>query len=179
MQRIIEAILFLIEEGERRSAPLTQYQIVKSLFLADTDHLQNYGRPITFDNYAALEFGPVPETAYDLLKPTSLPPVGIDMWPLWEREPAGGKAFRYVRPKRVANIRVLSKSDQSALLEALETAMTLPFGRIVDITHKHPAYEKAWTARGTKMSNRMDYKLLVPNNDGDLLDEIAHASKFI
>jgi uncharacterized phage-associated protein len=180
VRRILESILFLIEEGVGKGAPLTQYQIVKSLFLADLHHLQNYGRPITFDNYAALEFGPVPETAYDILKPSSRPiPGEEENWPLWEREPAGGKAFRYVRPKRSANKRVLSKSDQLALGEAMETAIKLPFGRIVDITHKHPAYEKAWSSRGTKMSMRMDYKLLLPDDDSELLEEIVHASKFM
>lgn len=180
MKRILESVLFLIEEAEAIGAPLTQYQIVKALFLADVDHLQNYGRPITFDNYAALEFGPVPETAYDLLKPSSSPPADhFGPWPLWDREPAGGKAFKYVRPKRAANRRVLSRSDQSALLEAMETARSLPFGRIVDITHKHPAYAHAWGSRGAKMSKRMNYALLLPDTDYDLADEIAHASKFV
>lgn len=179
-RRIVEAILFLIEEGQGKGAPLTQYQIVKSLFLADVDHLQNYGRPITFDNYSALEFGPVPETAYDLLKPNALKPDGIQgPWPLWDREPAGGKAYSYVRPKRRPNMRVLSISDKSALLEALETAKTLPFGRIKDITHKHPAYVTAWESRGHRMSNRMNYCLLLSENDSDLAEEIAHASKFM
>ena len=47
---------------------ITQYDIVKSLFLADKAHLNRYGRPITFDNYFAMKDGPVPNLAYNLLK---------------------------------------------------------------------------------------------------------------
>lgn len=38
-KKILEVILFLLEEGERRGLLLTQYDIVKSMFLADKKHL--------------------------------------------------------------------------------------------------------------------------------------------
>src|SRR6266446_7375344 len=66
--RIVEAILFIFAEACERKIAVTQYDIVKSLFLADRAHLNKYGRPITFDNYVAMEHGPVPSTAYNFLK---------------------------------------------------------------------------------------------------------------
>lgn len=93
--RILEAILFLIG----RSSSLSQYEIVKSLFLADRTHLNTYGRPITFDNYVAMEHGPVPSLAYDALKP-SYNFAGT----FKEERPwvtiRDGKKNRFVNPKR-------------------------------------------------------------------------------
>jgi hypothetical protein len=54
--RILAAMLFLMNEHPG----LTQCQIVKSIFLADEQHLNTYGRPVTFDNYVAMPRGPVP-----------------------------------------------------------------------------------------------------------------------
>src|SRR5579871_5139061 len=66
--RIVESVLFLVNEAHNQRFHLTQYDIVKSLFLADTIHLNRYGRPITYDNYVAMENGPVPSKAYNILK---------------------------------------------------------------------------------------------------------------
>lgn len=178
--KLLEAILFLIEEGERDRSPLTQYQIVKSLFLADVAHLNQFGRPITFDNYAALEFGPVPSEAYEMLKPTyrwrlHFP---LDRAP-WEREPASltSKAYRYVRPARSPNLRVLSRSDLQHLAAALERVRELGFGGTRDETHQHPAYVDAWSRRGDRLSVAMDYGQLLGEDDPDTLADIAFASR--
>src|SRR5271155_2168922 len=41
-ERILEAIIYLINKGKN----LSQYDIVKTIFLADKAHLNRYGRPI-------------------------------------------------------------------------------------------------------------------------------------
>src|SRR5436189_4235490 len=68
VQRIVAAISLIIDEAREAGQPITQYDIVKSLFLADRSSLNKYGRPITFDNYAAMKDGPVPSLAYNFLK---------------------------------------------------------------------------------------------------------------
>ncbi|HBP60233.1 MAG TPA: hypothetical protein DD668_11675 [Alphaproteobacteria bacterium] len=69
--KIRESVLFLLNNT---SAGLDQYKIAKAIFLADVGHLNKFGRPITYDNYVAMKFGPVPSKTYDLLrhKPESL-----------------------------------------------------------------------------------------------------------
>ena len=57
-QKILESVLFLIELAEKETYHPTQYELVKSIFIADFHHLKKYGRPITFDNYSAMELGP-------------------------------------------------------------------------------------------------------------------------
>jgi uncharacterized phage-associated protein len=169
--KLLEAILYLIQRGEALGTPLTQYQIVKSLFLADVSHLNVYGRPITFDNYAALEFGPVPVTAYDMLKPENQ-----HNW-LWEREPVTSRAYRYVRPSRPPNLRKLSGSDRKVLDEALDRVRELGFGGVRDETHAHRAYVEAWERRGQAASARMQYRLLLESPDDELLEDLVYASR--
>jgi hypothetical protein len=182
-RRIVEAILFLIEEAERRRTYVTKYDIVKTLFVADSQHLNNYGRPITFDNYYAMENGPVPTEAMSMLEPSydggSF--IGAE-WPLWSTEPSpedGPKARKYVRPKRSPNLRVLSATDVSALEDALTAIKAQSFGQVRDLTHRHRAYQEAWARRGGKGSVLMDYGLLFDTPDPEALEELVHASKHI
>src|SRR3569833_2759794 len=116
IQKILEAVLFLLREAANADLRLTQYDIVKSVFIADLFHLEKYGRPISFDNYAAMENGPVPSETYNLLKPDydGRSFSGED-WPLWSTAPAKDKpsesATYYFAPHRGPNTRKLSKSD--------------------------------------------------------------------
>ncbi len=60
IRKILEAISYVIAEGRRRCLLVEQYDILKTLFLADKSHLNKFGRPVTFDNYFAMRAGPVP-----------------------------------------------------------------------------------------------------------------------
>lgn len=175
-RKILEAVLYLIGEAERRGDALTQYQIVKSIFLADTAHLNAYGRPVTFDNYSALQFGPVPEEAYDMLKPNYdwAAKVGVKAAP-WSRVQVSASAYRYVKSERTYDERVLSKTDVKALADALETVRELGFGGLVDHTHKHPAYVDAW-GDGADKRRPMNYALLFDEPDEEGAEEIAYTS---
>ena len=182
-QKIAEAILFLIEEAERASTIITQYEIVKSIFVSDIFHLKKFGRPVSFDNYVAMEFGPVPSETYDMLKPAYAGAryFGAD-WPLWQREKAperGSRTYKYMQAARPANRRKLSESDMIELAEARKIVGTLGFRGVVDWTHKHKSYASAWVADGTKGAYDMDYHLLIENEDEDLVSDLAHASKYI
>jgi|WetSurMetagenome_2_1015567.scaffolds.fasta_scaffold74511_2 hypothetical protein len=178
--KIIEAILLLIEEAGRRKRALTQYEIVKSLFIADFWHLKKFGRPVTFDNYVAMKFGPVPSEAYDMLKPNyvwkGVP--APDGWPLWDRNAIeGSTAAHFENPRRPVNRRKLSETDIGELMEALKFVTNLGFGGVRDWTHLNPAYVDAWEARGDRKSNDMKYELLLEGNDKELVTDLAHASK--
>jgi len=181
-RKILESILFLIEEAARRGTYATQYELVKSLFLADISHLEEHGRPITFDNYVAMKFGPVPSESYDMLKPEYKPsPLLSDVWPLWDRQPSpqdGANAFKYISPKRPANRRSISQTDVAALTDALNKVKSLGFGALRDLTHKHRAYLEAWRDDGDRAAYDMQYKLLLPADDEEREEEIVHASKY-
>ena len=182
-RRIVEVILFLIEEAERRGTYVTKYDIVKSLFVADVAHLNNYGRPISFDNYYAMKDGPVPSATYELLgdeRPKNFT-LEFGDWPMWSREVSpkdGAKAIKFVRPKRSPNLRVLSETDVNALKEALSLIKAQSFTETRDMTHEYPAYLEAWKDDGVKKSYLMNYNLLVEGEDKEVVSDIVHASHY-
>lgn len=181
-RKIVESILFIIERAGEGGAYPTQYAIVKSIFAADLFHLQKYGRPVTFDNYSALPFGPVPSETYDMLKPGyDAADLHEEVWPLWERKHApeiAGTAYRYCNPKRPANRRRLSQSDMDELSSAYELVKQLGFVGTRDWTHDHPAYKNAWESRGSSKSSPMDYVQLVGLEDEELVNDLVYASNF-
>ena len=169
--KIIEAILFLISEADKSNKPITQCDIVKSIFLADRRHLNEFGRPVTFDNYCAMEHGPVPSLAYDILKST-------DDFP-WTRSDTDTARKNYHTARRAVDEDVLSPSDMKVLSDALTTVRSLGFGQIKKLTHEDPAYVDAWDPEEGRAAFEMSYSLLfdAPNVEKSL--DLAHASKHI
>lgn len=182
-KKILETILFIIARWPAAVGP-TQYEIVKSVFVADLEHTNKYGRPVTFDNYSALYFGPVPENTYDAIKPGYKwfrRNFGID-GPLWDVKPAGGlskKALNFYNLKREPNLRALSQSDIACLVSAMNVVKSLGFAGVRDWTHEHPACKDAWERRGDKQSSPMYFENLIAGEDEDLMHELVHASKHI
>lgn len=63
---VINSLLYLLKKFEgQRSGFLRLFKI---LYFAEQKHLVKYGKTITNDVYAAMENGPVPSLAYDLVK---------------------------------------------------------------------------------------------------------------
>jgi hypothetical protein len=181
-KKILESVLFLISEAERRNLYVTEYDIVKSIFLADVAHLNQYARPITFDNFVAMKDGPVPSATRDVLQPEFNPRYQFsgEVWPPWDRErsPADGPlAHKFVKPKRRADLRVLSETDVHALSEALSVIKSLRFSEIRSETHKHPAYTEAWERRGDRKAAEMDYAKLLDAADEEMIEDLVYSSK--
>ncbi|QJX04100.1 Panacea domain-containing protein [Rhizobium brockwellii] len=153
--RILETVVFLISEADRLGKQATQYDIVKSIFLADRRHLNEYGRPITFDRYVAMEHGPVPSSVYDLLKKD---PVAAGL--PWTRIQTGAKTYRYTDAQRVFDEGILAESDCEALAESFVTVKSLGFAQIRKLTHEDPAYVDAWEDDSDKKSFDISYVML-------------------
>jgi uncharacterized phage-associated protein len=174
--RIIEAILFLVSEAARLGVPLTQYDCVKSIFIADRAHLNKYGRPITFDNYVAMTHGPVPSRTYDILKEK----IAADL--PWSRRAApeiGETCFAYENPKRGASEDVLSQTDFDELRTSLTVVKALRFNQIKRITHLDPAYVDAWDDESERAQFPMSYALLFDTPNDEKAEEISFYSKHI
>lgn len=147
-ERILEGILCLLNEAKDRGLRLTQYDIVKSFFLADRSHINKYGRPISFDNYKAMLHGPVPSLVYDLLKnDVKFREIFGDGGPPWVKEPApkvGKRAFYYDSPARMCDEEELAPSEIRAFKDALSVVLTLGFSQLRKLTHEDPSYVDAW-----------------------------------
>lgn len=174
--------MFLVNEAHRGAFRITQYDAVKSLFVADTIHLNRYGRPITYDNYVAMANGPVPSKAYDILKDEagSIRQYG-GKFP-WVRVAApelGDKCFSFERPARQASEDVLSPSDIEALSAALKMVRAMGFSGTKKLTHDHPAYKDAWRKRGERKQHPMQYALLFDKPNLERARELSFVSKHL
>ena len=151
---------------------ITQYDIVKSLFLADKAHLNRYGRPITFDNYFAMKDGPVPNLAYNLLKRDnySLRRLRIKEVP-WTSTlaPKISENAKFFSSKEGQDNPEdhLSDSDMEELRNALAKVKRLGFKQVRKLTHDDPAYVDAWDEDGLVRSFSMSLSLLFdkPNEE--------------
>ncbi len=182
LNRIIEAVLFVVREAERRKIAVTQYVVVKTIFLADKGHLNKYGRPITYDNYVAMENGPVPSVTYNVLKehPKVVARYGKPFpWHRREAPELGIRCFAFERPSRGVNEDVLSPSDMQELEAALQTVNLLGFKQIRKLTHDDPAYRAAWQRDGDRRQYPISYSLLFEVPNEKLAAELAFLSKHI
>lgn len=176
VEKVLEAILRVIETGEKTGTPPTQFEIAKTVFLADYRHLEAYGRPVTFDNFIAMVHGPVPSLTYNMLKPGfAWSEIGYPTAP-WRTRSAGDKKRRYYDPARPANLRKLSETDVSALDTAFKEVRAMGFGKTSDFTHQLVAYKNAWETRGSKKGQPMDLRMLLPDFDDEMIEDLQHLS---
>lgn len=179
-RRILEALLFVLGDGDKRKACLTQHTTVKTFFLADK---ARYGCPITFDNYSAMEHGPVPSLVYDALKDgfNFLHHFGEARAP-WERMPApelGKGAIIFFAPHREPDLEALSESDLEELSNALTIVLSLTFGQLRKLTHEDAAYVDAWEDDEERRAFDMSYGLLFEVPDYERAAQLAFNSEHL
>jgi hypothetical protein len=152
IDKIIEALLYLAHK--RPGAD--KYQAVKFFYLADRDHLSRFGRPLTFDNYYALSYGPVASTTLDLLNGASPALFGAHETALPFKTEKGfvktksGKETEttFIRePLREVNFDLFSKSDLEVLDKIISRYKNASFDDLYNETHKDFAYKNAWENR--------------------------------
>jgi uncharacterized phage-associated protein len=176
LEKIVELLLYLAH----KRPDADQYQAVKFLYLADREHLNRYGRPITFETYFALPFGPVATHALDMLENdgTVLRKAHIDSLP-FEIEKLG-KMTLIRAPKRAVNHEVFSKSDLKVFDEILKKYGHMSFDELYKLTHSHFAYKNAWDHRrgGTKRAE-MKYEDMVEEgaNKANLIEEFESVAE--
>lgn len=173
LHRIEAAILYLLASAQE----LSQYDIVKSLFLADRAHMNKYGRPITFDNYVAMEHGPVPSMAYDALKPEYAYRQRFGHERPWTSipDPANPKANRFTALRK-PRLEYLSETDREELDAALAMVRSLTFPQLRRLTHEDPAYVEAWERRGAKASAPIRLALLIEEDGEELASDLSYVS---
>jgi uncharacterized phage-associated protein len=174
--KTLQSLLYLISEANARGRRPSQYDLVKATFLADRAHLNRYGRPITFDRYFAMEHGPVPSFAYDVLKP------GFNWRTLnmggapWAAE-ALDKVHRFSIADVGPDMRKLSSSDQKCLADALTIVLSLTFKQIRKLTHEDRAYVDAWRDEEDSHAFPMNMELLLDEPDDASIDDLRHLAE--
>jgi len=127
--KALESLVFLANKDRR------QYWILKSIYLADKEHLRRYGRQIFGDRYIAMKLGPVPSLAYDIVKSVR---EGADGYNFPEPIPAtalNAPDNRTVIALREAHVDLLSASEIACLNEAYKSIEKLTMQEVMILTH--------------------------------------------
>jgi uncharacterized phage-associated protein len=150
------------------------HAILKLLFFADKEHLNEYGRPIVGGTYNALNYGPVSQPTYDILKrdPLAMEVLGADDGLPFKVE-GGYRVFA----DRAADVRKLSKSDVEALELTWQKYSALDFDNLTRVSHEHPAYKNAEEIG----RQRMLYEEFLegPNASLEVVEDLKAAAKRI
>lgn len=119
------------------------YWVLKALYFADIEHLHEFGRFIYGDSYVALQHGPVPSNAYNLVQNVRQKCAGI-----FEEDPAKFDGLFSVKdndtivPLVQADTSCFSKSDLHCLDNAIEKVRPLSFTKLKNLSHDS-AYKQA------------------------------------
>lgn len=182
-EKIVELMLYLAH----RMPGADKYQAVKFFYLADKEHLERYGRPITQERYVALDYGPVASSVKDFMERDrfTMKAAGIDDLPfnLETKERANKTALVTLgSPRRNVDFDVFSKSDIRVFDDVLDRYGKCSFEELYNITHDHFAYKRAWESkpRGAK-SAPMLYEEMIesPDRRKSIVEDIGPVAKFV
>ena len=132
LQKAVEVLLYVTARMP------VMYRALKAIYFADKQHLLKYGGLMYGEAYIAMEHGPVPSTAYDIVK-VALPPCTCD--DMTRARALFQHADRQLVPAREANLDYLSESDMECLDEAIAQIAALPNAELQRISHEDPAYK--------------------------------------
>jgi uncharacterized phage-associated protein len=175
LDKLVNALAFFAAKNVKG---LTVLKAAKLLYLADQYHFHHYGRPVTGDSYVAMELGPVPETAYQLLsrivagdevndaaKEHLLRHLSVYRgW--W-----GTLKYPLLRLRTRPDIDVFSESDLEALHATVNAYGNVPARQLVDLTHEHQAYKKADSDRAPYSSVPLPYEYFLADAPDALREE--------
>ena len=114
------------------------HKIFKVLYFADQKHLTRYGTLITDDKYVAMNNGPVPSMAYDILK--ALRGEGLLAKSKDQFTPYFELQTKYlVKAKAEPDMDDLSMSEIACINESIEENKELDFLKLTDKSH-----DNAW-----------------------------------
>jgi uncharacterized phage-associated protein len=166
IRKALEVIVWCAQKRET----VDFHTVLKVLFGADLYHLNKYGRPIVGDTYSALDYGPVPQTTYDLLKrePLALEELGTATLPF---EVEGSYRVRATRPP---DLSLLSRSDIEALEDGWRRFGRLGFADRTRESHQHPAWRNA-RAAGVQSMDYADF-LEGENATPDAIADLAEVA---
>ena len=119
------------------------YKVLKAIYRANKTHLEHYGRELFHQRYQALEWGAVPQLAYDIVTHVRDGKVQNHM-PKDVREKISVSKTHTIKPLVDAPMRLLSASDVECLDEAIDFYKGKDFGWVASNAHEDPAYNKTY-----------------------------------
>jgi uncharacterized phage-associated protein len=161
-EKLVQALAFFADRGVR---DLDKMKAAKLLFHADKYHLLRYGRPVLGDQYACMEYGPVPSASLNVMNDVvagdaHFPPVAKELFDEYLTvEKKMFAKYPVFRSRKQPDLDAFSDSD----IEALEYAHT-NYGaktawQLSEDSHAEPSWKLANEQRAPGSSVMMDYRL--------------------
>jgi uncharacterized phage-associated protein len=168
-EKLVQALAFFAERGVR---DLDKMKAAKLLFHADKYHLLKYGRPVIGDQYACMEYGPVPSASLNVMNDVvaqdpHFPPVEkalFDEYLAIERPMF--KKYPVFRARKEPDLDVFSDSDVEALDYAQKTYGAKSGWELSEQSHEEPSWKLANEQRTPGSSVIMDYRLFFEGHPG-------------
>jgi uncharacterized phage-associated protein len=145
-EKLVQSIAFFADRGIR---DLDKMKAAKLLFHADKYHLLKYGRPVIGDQYACMEYGPVPSASLNVMNDVlahdpHFPPVAKDLFDEYLTvEKALFKKYPVFRAKKEPDLDVFSDSDIEALEYAREKYGSKTSWQLSEDLHEETAWKLA------------------------------------
>ncbi len=146
-KKLTELVLYVLD----RTGGVDFYHAFKILYFAEMKHLAKWGSGIVPDEFCALKYGPVPTRLYDAVKELNNPRMELSEELSEVVQFAGEDAQNVLLPKRLANMKFLSKSEIEALDQSIEENKSLTFGQLMRKSHDEAWDEANRRANGTNV----------------------------
>jgi uncharacterized phage-associated protein len=162
----LAAILYVV----KRVHGITKHKLSKILYFADRAHLERYGRPITGDQYVAMDNGPVPSRIYDMVNQVDPRKGNASLFADPVQDALSLRWYDNNRPVLTAlkepDLDALSESDLDCLNQAIKDYGHVT--RLKDLSDL--SHDSAWTA--TERNQRMRIEAIISTfSDPELLLE--------
>ena len=182
LEKLVNALALFAASG---ISDLTKLKAAKLLYLADRLHLYKYGRPITGDRYVAMDLGPVPEDAFQLIS-RLIQPVEVEdealKVALDRLEVHRGLLHRYKYPilkaRTQPDLSVFSDSEVEVLNQVFAEYGRRTARELVDLTHEHLAYKRADKTRAKGSSESLPYEFFFEDAPEDVRDRARCLANF-
>lgn len=135
LRKALEIVVYVAQHIHDR------HGLLKVLYIADSQHIQEYGRSLYSEAYRAMPYGPVGTTAYDFIKIAAGEKDDENQEIIRCSLIAKGK--KYVDALRQPDLTRLSESDIECLEAAIRQCAPLDFSTRTSLTH-----DAAWAAAG-------------------------------
>ena len=161
-EKLVQALAFFAQRGVR---DLDKMKAAKLLFHADKYHLLKYGRPVIGDQYACMEYGPVPSASLNVMNDVlahdeHFPPMAKELFDDFLIVEKGiFRKYAVFRAKRQPDLDVFSDSDIEALEYAQKTHGAKSAWGLSEESHAEPCWQAANENRAPGSSIMMDYRL--------------------
>ena len=150
-RKALHAMLFVVTH---LPTPANVYNVLKCLYYADRKHLREYGRQIYGDAFYALDHGPVPSAAYEIITYAN----GRAKWDLQFPEALELLDVNdiHVSARGPVDTELLSRSDMACLLDAARKYGKMPFAKLKKLSHQGKAFENADPNGEMKLADLID-----------------------